>query len=134
MDFSATPVLGAGSMGAPTTPPPQGLEAGSNISLSDIGRFDHAIYSAAARLDVTAVNPGSPALAALTKPLDQLNEGAEGMQHRVKKLADRGSEMTPADLLNCMVEAQIFTVNCTLMTNVANKASDGVSQLFKQQS
>jgi hypothetical protein len=42
--------------------------------------------------------------------------------------------MTPADMLAMTTQAYEFLFHCELTSNVANRTSEGVQQLFQQQS
>jgi hypothetical protein len=42
--------------------------------------------------------------------------------------------MSPSMMVNLSVRAQEFMFHCQLTSNIANRASDGVAQLFRQQS
>jgi len=112
----------------------QGLTAGPGVSLSDVSRFDHAMYSASAQLDVTAVDPTSPVASAMAKPLDHINDQVTSLEQMASRMADAEGRMKPGDTFKFMAKSQVFMLECTLASNVATRASDGVSQLFKQQS
>src|SRR3546814_13980019 len=49
-------------------------------------------------------------------------------------LTSSGSDPTPGQLLQVTMEAHKFLFRAELTSNVANRTSDGVQQLFKQQS
>jgi hypothetical protein len=49
-------------------------------------------------------------------------------------LTSTGADPTPGQLLQVTMEAHKFLFKAELTSNVANRTSDGVQQLFKQQS
>jgi hypothetical protein len=46
----------------------------------------------------------------------------------------KGHEMTPGDMMNLTMRCQEFMFHCQLTSNIANRTSDGLQQLFRQQS
>jgi hypothetical protein len=46
----------------------------------------------------------------------------------------QGGQMKPSDILMMTLRAQEFLFHCELTSNVANRTSDGVQQLFREQS
>ena len=63
-----------------------------------------------------------------------MNQQAESLAETANRVAALEGNAKPSDLIKITVQSQLFVISCTLMSNVANRASDGVSQLFKQQS
>ena len=41
--------------------------------------------------------------------------------------------MTPGDMVSLTMRCQEFMFHCQLMSNIANRTSDGLQQLFRQQ-
>jgi hypothetical protein len=66
--------------------------------------------------------------------LDSLNGRASIIGDQSKEFALGGAEMTPSDMLNLTVRCHEFLFHCELTSNVANRSSDGIQQLFRQQS
>ena len=45
-----------------------------------------------------------------------------------------GSEMTPGEVVDLTMKCHEFMFHCQLTSNIANRTSDGIQQLFRQQS
>jgi hypothetical protein len=112
-----------------------GSRFGSAASTADIARFEAAL-SRASTGEPTGASPagmpGSDALRALVKPLDQLDERAAGIAEKAGQFVS-GAEMTPGDMIMMTVRCQEFMFQCQLTSNAANRTSDGLQQLFRQQ-
>jgi hypothetical protein len=117
--------------------------AGYGFSLSDAARFDSAMQQAGAAntanqtLQVNAVgDPGrvSPALESLMTPFEHINTQAKSLESSARSAAEAESEMTPGEMVMLTVRCHEFMFNCQLTSNIANRTSDGLQQLFKQQS
>ena len=44
-----------------------------------------------------------------------------------------GGQLTPGEIVQLTMKCQEFSFQCQLTSNIANRSSDGVQQLFKQQ-
>jgi hypothetical protein len=102
----AAPATGAAGAGA-------SVQAGYGVSLTDLGGFQQALANAGARLEA--------------KPALQIT--AEGQAAQAA-----GKEITPGQMVMLTAKCQEFMFHAQLMSSVANKTSDGLSQLFRQQS
>ena len=71
-------------------------------------------------------------LNALTNPLASLNRHSESLAAQAAGLESR--DMKPSELLLLTMRSHEFLFHCELVSNVANRSSDGVQQLFRQQS
>src|SRR5882757_3840549 len=78
----------------------------------------------AAVFDVSHFNAAFAA-AANNGRAESLGSKALEMQH---------GEFRPSDMLMMTLKAQEFLFHCELTSNVANRTSDGVQQLFREQS
>jgi hypothetical protein len=95
-------------------------------------RFEASYARAVARLhEASATQTERNAVSALLDPLLNLNSAST-------RLAEAGSggiaEMKPSELMMLTMRSHEFLFNCQLVANVANRSSDGVQQLFRQQS
>ncbi len=114
----------------------------SNLPAStiDVAQFQQA-YSEAQRAsgaaDAQAVQAGpgaeSEGFKALLGTLNSLNGQANGLGD-LSKTATGSADLTPGDMLMLSVRCHEFLFHCELTSNVANRTSDGVQQLFRQQS
>jgi hypothetical protein len=66
--------------------------------------------------------------------LQGLNGRAESIGAAASQSRTSQSRMTPADMLAMTTRAYEFLFHCELTSNVANRTSEGVQQLFQQQS
>jgi len=66
--------------------------------------------------------------------LQNLNGRAEGLGSRLQHLGSRDGTLQPGDMLMMAMKAHEFLFHCELTSNVANRTSDGVQQLFREQS
>jgi hypothetical protein len=66
--------------------------------------------------------------------LQGLNGRAESIGATASQSRTSQSRMTPADMLAMTTQAYEFLFHCELTSNVANRTSEGVQQLFQQQS
>lgn len=146
---AAIELLGTGSAKGPAnmlpTPMPgvhgvhnvqgvSGVQAGPNLSITDISRFDHAIYNSMSRLDVVAVQPVGSVEKGMIKGLDQMTTSHDKLMEMANQIST-GNELTAlADVARVTWHCTLFSVQCQVTSTVANRSADGVSQLFKQQS
>jgi hypothetical protein len=114
------------------------LSARLPAAVFDIARFD-AMYAAAGRAaagtqPVPKVSGGeNDGLRAVLVTLQGLNGRAESLGAAAPpSRADLGP-LKPADMLMLTMKAHEFLFHCELTSNVANRTSDGVQQLFREQ-
>jgi len=124
--------------------------ANYNFSLADIARFENAYNaglsgsgpqrpgSVGAAQSTTAVQPSgsildSPAMRAFVQPLDRINQAAKTLVEETQAMTADG-DLTPSQTLLLTVRAHEFMFQCELTANVANRTSEGIQQLFRQQS
>jgi hypothetical protein len=124
---------------------PNGVAAAANSgntgnapAVFDVSHFD-AAYSAAAVNATPAAEPlarvsgsESQGLRTVMETLDGLNGKAESLGSRAAQM--QGGHMKPSDILMMTLRAQEFLFHCELTSNVANRTSEGVQQLFREQS
>ena len=105
-----------------------GVSAGYGVSLTDLSGFSDALSRAqsggAGVLEPQAVAAASESMQALFKPLEHINAEAA---------MAAGTERTPGEMVMLTVRAHEFLFHSQLTANVANRASDGLQQLFRQQ-
>jgi hypothetical protein len=83
--------------------------------------------------DATASKP-SESIQWLSDGLSSLNARATGLTAEANATIGSGEELKPKDMLMLTVHAHEFLFHCELTSNVANRTSDGITQLFRQQS
>ena len=104
----------------------------SGISSDSVQRFQEAYNAAANRTDASSSEPAGSSIRSLFDPLLGLNSDSM----RLTQQADRAAqlEMKPSELMQFTMRSHEFLFHCELVANVANRSSDGMQQLFRQQS
>ena len=123
--------IAAASAGGGAGPPPPMESAQISPSVSDMTSFQGSMSSAATPLG----GPDSlaPAMKAVMAQMEQVNGQAKSIGEYAKSAAASGAEMTPGETVQLTMRAHEFMFNCQLTSNIANRTSDGLQQLFKQQ-
>ncbi|MFI4929564.1 MAG: hypothetical protein ACHP83_04950 [Burkholderiales bacterium] len=119
---------GAGTAGAAST------QAGYGVSLTDFNGFQQSMAQAGQRLEANAVSGPGEAAKQLMKPFEHINGEANQLAIDAKAAQAAGQDMSPSQMVNLSVRCQEFMFHCQLTSNIANRASDGLQQLFRQQS
>jgi RNA:NAD 2'-phosphotransferase (TPT1/KptA family) len=116
------------------------VRAGYGISLTDVAAFEQSIAraqasGAAGGVTVQAAPVQSPgeAMQALFKPLEHINLEATQLSAQAQSAVDAGRSLTPGEMVSLTVKCHEFMFHCQLTSNVANRTSDGLQQLFRQQ-
>ncbi|MGQ3096340.1 MAG: hypothetical protein ACT6RP_23025 [Roseateles sp.] len=119
------------------------VQLGAGASLSALGQLapaadaagiERALSGAMQRLDVRAVEPPAAAMQRLVQPLEHINAEAASLGRDARAAAASGQALTPGELVNLTVRCQEFMFHCQLTSNIANRTSEGLQQLFRQQS
>ncbi|RUL79056.1 hypothetical protein [Dyella choica] len=122
-DFAATP----GSATAPA-------------HVDDIARFRQTFADAApANVNQTqAVAPVPQELSASIKAVlnqfDSLNGQASRLGQLANAMRSSGRDLAPSQIIDMTMRCQEMVFQAEMTSNVANRSSDGVQQLFRQQS
>ncbi|MBS7458775.1 hypothetical protein [Coralloluteibacterium stylophorae] len=95
---------------------------------SAVGGLPEGVQVAA----TTASEPSAGMRQALSF-FESLNGRASDVGLRSEEIMARQGDYSPSDLLDLTMRAQHFMFQATLTSNVANRTSDGVQQLFRQQ-
>ena len=132
MEIAAAAVLGPASQ-AGNVAQGASLQVGYGVSLTDFGGFQQALQNVTARLDAMPVSPPSEAAKQLFKPFDHINGEAKQLSLDANAAKAAGREMTPGEMVTLTVRCQEFMFHCQLTSNIANRTSDGLQQLFRQQ-
>jgi hypothetical protein len=110
--------------------------ATQGMSSQGAGRFQEAMSRATAQLDATgATNPTNPSndAMAILKPLLDLNSNSMQLADQAGIAAGQ-KDLKPGELMMLTMRSHEFLFACELTSNVANRSSDGLQQLFRQQS
>jgi hypothetical protein len=117
----------AASMPGASTPAP----------VVDVAQFQAAYAQATQDAAATGAQPvqaaDSEGFRAVLDALNSLNGQATQLGD-LSKTATGTADLTPGDMLMLSVRCHEFMFHCELTSNVANRTSDGVQQLFRQQS
>lgn len=111
----------------------ESLKVGYRASLTEIGEFEESINKAIENNVYRSVEP-SKTERALIKPLDYINSEAENIVNYAKSAVQSGNELTPSEIVMLTARSHEFMFHCQLTSNIANRTSDGLQQLFRQQS
>lgn len=65
--------------------------------------------------------------------LDQVNVQARSVSDYATTAEASGGQLTPGEIVQLTMKCQEFMFQCQLTSNIANRSSDGVQQLFRQQ-
>lgn len=121
----------------PLVPPDMGggasLLAGYGVSLTDLSGFQQAMDKATGRLDVRAIPAPAEAVKALFEPLQHLDAQAASLSSHAQAAVQAGQSLTPGEMVMLSVRCHEFLFQSQLTANVANRTSDGLQQLFRQQ-
>jgi hypothetical protein len=121
-------------------------QAGYGVSLNDVAAFDRALTRAQGAsqqgwavggITVQAQNVNRPpgaGIQALFKPLEHINAEASALSTQANTALTEGRALTPSEMVLMTVKCHEFMFHCQLTSNVANRTSDGLAQLFRQQS
>lgn len=123
----ATPATGAAAAGG-------SVQAGYGVSLTDLGGFQQALANAGVRLEAKPVSAPSHTAEMVMKPFEHINNEAQQIAAEGQAAQAAGKEITPGQMVLLTAKCQEFMFHAQLMSSVANKTSDGLSQLFRQQS
>jgi hypothetical protein len=120
----------APSVAPPLAPPTQ---VGYGASFTDLSAFNQALAGAGQRLEARAVPAPNAAMEAVFRPLEQINAEATQLSRHAKAAMEAGSALSPGEMVMLTVKCHEFMFHSQLTANVANRTSDGLQQLFRQQ-
>ena len=81
-----------------------------------------------------AVQAPNAAMKGVFDKLSSLDGQAKTLADEAQAAQASGNEMTPGEMVRLSMRAHEFMFNAQLTSNMANRTSDGLQQLFKQQS
>ena len=122
-EIAATAAIGpAAGAGAP-------VQVGYGVSLTDIGGFQQAL----SRLEAQPANAGNAVAKQLMTPFEHINTEAAKISTQANAAQAAGRDMSPSEVVLLTMRCQEFMFHCQLTSNIANRTSDGLQQLFRQQ-
>ena len=132
--MAQTGAAGTGAMGAGAHAAPAPTQVGYGVSLTDFNGFQQALTQVSARIEARPVSAPTEAAKQLMKPFEHINGEANRRAMDARAAEAAGQDMSPSQMVNLSVRCQEFMFHCQLTSNIANRASDGLQQLFRQQS
>ncbi|MBV7256954.1 hypothetical protein KCG44_09185 [Pacificimonas sp. WHA3] len=121
--LTLTEMAGPAAAGTPSAMP-------TAASLTDIGNFGAALERASQAGGKDMV---SPAMESVMETMSKVDGEARDLAVEANRLAASGKELTPSEMIDLTVRSHQFMFHCQLTSNIANRTSDGLSQLFRQQ-
>jgi len=112
----------------------QPMQVGYGVSLTDFNGFAQSMAQAGQRLEARPVSAPTEAAKQLMRPFEHINGEANQLAILAKDAQAAGQDMSPSQMVNLSVRCQEFMFHCQLTANIANRTSDGLQQLFRQQS
>jgi hypothetical protein len=122
---------------------PSTIQAGYGAGLGDIGNFEAALARAGSPGVAAPVAPPrapdsadaiSPALKGMFSALEKVNGQAKAVGDFAQGAMDQGRDLSPGEIVQLTMRCHEFMFHCQLSSSIANRTSDGIQQLFKQQS
>jgi hypothetical protein len=132
-EIAAAAALGQASSAAGAAGAAAPMQVGYGVSLSDFGGFQQSLAGAQARLDARPVGAVSGVATQLMTPFEHINNEAAKLSVDAKAAQDSGREMSPSEVVMMTMRCQEFMFHCQLTSDIANRTSDGLQQLFRQQ-
>jgi hypothetical protein len=80
-----------------------------------------------------SLQPSEGTRAVLTA-LEHLNGGADKINAMSQVMSANSADLTPSEMMQMTMRCHQFLFQAELTSNVANRTSDGIQQLFRQQS
>jgi hypothetical protein len=131
--MSIEAIAGAMASSAFVPAPSDIVQAGPNASVADITSFQGSL-SAVGSGGVGGADALGPAMQAMFSQIERVNGEARSVSEYAKAAQASGSEMTPGEVVDLTMKCHEFMFHCQLTSNIANRTSDGIQQLFRQQS
>ncbi|UIJ46512.1 hypothetical protein LZK98_06065 [Sphingomonas cannabina] len=130
---AASALAGGGAEGqrAMELLPPGG--GGTAISPQAEARFQQAIEKLGGVEGTVPVGSLPGPLKGMFAALDQVNVQARSVSDYAQAAEASGGQLTPGEIVQLTMKCQEFMFQAQLTSNIANRSSDGVQQLFKQQ-
>jgi hypothetical protein len=96
-------------------------------------RFNESIQKYNGATGVSQSSAVPPAMKGLFNALDHINTEAKSVSDFASNAEASGGQLTPGEIVQLTMKCQEFMFQAQLTSNIANRSSDGVSQLFRQQ-
>jgi hypothetical protein len=110
---------------------PTETKAGHGFSMIDLPAQWQSAYQNTYNLRASPAD--NKLMSAIIEPLNTLNDTA-GTLHKDAAALNLKGDATPAEIVHLTMRCHEYLFRCELTSNVANRCSDDISQLFRQQS
>lgn len=126
--------------------PAQGAAASPSVSTPQASHNDIRDFAAAmeksgganatqtAEVGATQASKPSEGMRNVLAAFERLNGGADSIREMANKMAANPADASPSQIIQMTMQCHQFMFQCELTSNVANRTSDGIQQLFRQQS
>lgn len=123
------------SSGASAMPQGRVMELGPSQPIEPMqnARFGASLDRAQGSMAMSPVQDMPPAVKGLFQALDGINGQARSVSDYALQAEASGGQLTPGEIVQLTMKCQEFMFQCQLTSNIANRSSDGIQQLFKQQ-
>jgi hypothetical protein len=113
----------------------QVTQVGYGATMTDAVQFQNALHTAGAQAPSGVGGPEAlaPAMKGIFNQLEFVNGQASNLAAHAKAAEAKGAAITPGEMIGLTVQCHEFMFNCQLTSNIANRTSDGLQQLFRQQ-
>jgi hypothetical protein len=122
--------VGQGRMLDLMAPGSSGLQQAASPKLE--AQFREAMANANGGVQ-PATSTGSSTMRTMFNTLDQVNGQARSVSEYAATAEASGGQLTPGEIVQLTMRCNEFMFQCQLTSNIANRSSDGVQQLFRQQ-
>ena len=112
---------------------PQQIDVGYNATLGQAVQFQNLLHVTPLSAPAAPTEPNG-VMKTMMGALEQVNGQASDLAALAQAAEGKAGGMTPGEMVMMTVRAHEFMFNCQLTSNMANRTSDGLQQLFRQQS
>jgi len=110
----------------------QSISVPYGASLADATSFEGSLSAAEQRATIDSAKVNEIAKAAF-EPLDHINREAQELGNYAERAMESGNKMSPGEIVSLTVQSQKFMFHSQLISNIANRSAEGITQLFRQQ-
>ena len=118
-------------------PPPRVTDLGPAMpqtpQLGTQVQFESAMHQATAPQAVAASHDVPPAVKGMLDTLDKVDGEAKGIADYARGAEQSDGKLTPGEIVQLTMRCQEFAFHAQLSSSIANRSSDGIQQLFRQQ-
>jgi hypothetical protein len=108
------------------------VQAGYGFSLIDLPSQWQATFEKAKATQALNTTDNK-ALEVISSSFDSLTEGAKSVKAEAEAMTAKG-DVSPSEMVHLTMRCHEFMFRAELTSTAANKTSDGIQQLFRQQS